>query len=105
MKHKPDFSPFVTNNPKTNCMKKKLGLNILAKHRIELFRDVILFVLDLRLAQLDDNVGICLPIDISRVKICSLWWGGNRMGQNQGKCLFESVHSELFKILSLTRTT
>lgn len=51
---------------------KQLSLNVLAEYRIELFGDVVLLVFDLWPAQLDDHVWISLPIDISRMKICSL---------------------------------
>lgn len=50
------------------------SLDSLAKYRIELFGDVVLFVFDLRLAQFDDNIWISLPIDISGMKISSLRW-------------------------------
>lgn len=49
-----------------------ISLHLLPKYRIELFGDVVLFVFDLRFAQLDDNVWISLTVDISRMKISSL---------------------------------
>lgn len=50
----------------------QFSLHLLPKYRIELFGDVVLFVFDLWFSQLDDNVWICLTIDISRMKISSL---------------------------------
>lgn len=45
----------------------------LAKQRIQLLGDVVLFVFNLRLSQFDGNVRICLPVDVSRMQISRLW--------------------------------
>lgn len=45
----------------------------LAKQRIQLLGDVVLFVFNLCLSQFDSNVRICLPIDVSWMQISRLW--------------------------------
>lgn len=50
----------------------RFDFNVLSKHRIELFGDVVFLVFHLGLSQLDDNIWISLPIDISGVKVCGL---------------------------------
>lgn len=45
----------------------------LAKQRIQLLGDVVLFVFNLSFSQFDGNVRICLPIDVSRMQISRLW--------------------------------
>lgn len=50
----------------------RFDFNVLSKYRIELFGDVVFLVFHLGLSQLDDNIWISLPIDISGVKVCGL---------------------------------
>ena len=39
----------------------------LAKDGVELLRDVVLLVAEVRLAQFDDDVGVSLAVDVGRV--------------------------------------
>lgn len=64
-----DVSIVNQNHPEMSSTYWIFFFNSLAKHRVELLRDVILFVFDLWLAQLDDNVRIGLPIDVGRMKV------------------------------------
>lgn len=50
----------------------EFSVHSLAKYWVELLGDVILFVPDLRLAQLDDNVRVGLPVDVGRMKVSGL---------------------------------
>ena len=47
-------------------------LHSLAKDRVELFGDVVIFVFDIGLAQFDSDVWICFSIDIRWVQVSSL---------------------------------
>ena len=44
----------------------------LAKDGVELLGDVVLLVTEVQLAQFDDDVRVCLAIDVGRVKVCRL---------------------------------
>lgn len=56
------------------------GADSLPKDRVQLLGDVVLLVLDVRLAQLDGDVGISFPVDVSWVEVCGLE-GTEGMGQ------------------------
>lgn len=47
-------------------------LHSLAKDRVELFGDVVIFVFDIWLAQFDSDVWICFSIDIRWMQVSSL---------------------------------
>lgn len=58
------------SNEKTRLVEKRFHL--LAEQRIQLFRDIVLFVFQLCLSQFNGNVRISLPINVSWMKICGL---------------------------------
>ena len=45
------------------------SLHSLAKDGVKLLGDVVLLVAEVRLSQFDDDVGVCLAIDVGRVKV------------------------------------
>lgn len=44
----------------------------LSKQRVELLRDVVLFVLDLGVPELDGDIWVGLPVDVCRMQFCCL---------------------------------
>lgn len=58
---------------KKKLKKKEIKpVDLLAKKRVQLFRDVVLFVFDFCLSKFDCNVWICFPIDVSWMQISGL---------------------------------
>ena len=52
---------------------KKLSINLLSKDWVELFRYIVLLIVDRFGAKPDDEVGVSLAVDVSRVKVVCLW--------------------------------
>ena len=70
-----------------------MGL-LLAKHRVQLLGDIVVFVREPLGAELEDKVGISLPIDIHRVEVVGFhhihshqdaqrFIGGNSLGKSK----------------------
>lgn len=52
--------------------RKMSSLLVLSEHGVQLLRDVVFFVSDVRFPQLDHDVWVRLAVDVRRMKICRL---------------------------------
>lgn len=48
--------------------------NSLSKDRVQLLGDIVLLVFDVCLPQLDGNIRVSFPVDVSWVEVCGLEW-------------------------------
>lgn len=74
---------------------------LLAKQRVQLFWNVVLFIFDLGFSQSDCDVGVGLPIYVCRMQICSLF--NNNNNKNHSKYDFFLKDSSQCKMSKSTK--